>query len=451
MLALVLCGASFCITFAVSRCSLKSGLGIVMLIGYFYGIVRANVPQVFSHFIFDATVTGLYLALWLRGLSPVQRIRTRAVRQWLVLLVSWPVLLFFVPFQEPLVQLVGLRGVIWFLPFLLIGAILEDVELRALSLCLAALNLAALTIAGMEFFWGISGFFPNNAVTQIIYGSHDVAGFTQYRIPATFVNAAAYSGVMTITLPLLVGAWTRKDKKAWESWLLIGSLGGTLIGVFLGASRSQAGILFMQIAFLLSLGEFRSRRMLGVVLIGLSVAWVVAQHPRLQRFGTLGDVALVRERIGESANGSFIEAAAEFPLGNGLGGGGTSLPYFLQGKVQAPLVLENEYGRILIEEGLPGLCLWILFLIWALGTPPRWSQDSWQVGRSLAWFTCLIYFGTAFIGLGLLSAVPGTSMLLLLVGWTAAPRIDAIRRFRAGSASGILATRHAGEKYMHAK
>jgi hypothetical protein len=108
-------------------------------------------------------------------------------------------------------------------------------------------------------------------------------------------------------------------------------------------------------------------------------------------------------------------------LGNGLGGGGTSIPYFLQYLIKDPVRVENEYGRILLEQGIPGLLLWISFIAWAF-TRKRPEANQWSFGRQLGWFTCAAYFGTAFIGTGLLTSIPQTCLLLLITGWIASPK-----------------------------
>jgi len=95
-----------------------------MTVGYFYGILRANVPDSTMHFLFDAGAVGFYLALITRGLNRRQRAQFRVVQPWMALLIGWPVLLFLFPVQDPLIQLVGLRGEILFIPFILIGAML---------------------------------------------------------------------------------------------------------------------------------------------------------------------------------------------------------------------------------------------------------------------------------------------------------------------------------------
>jgi len=157
---------------------------------------------------------------------------------WLALLAGWPILLFFLPVQDPLVQLVGLRGQIFFLPFLLIGAMLESDDYYVLAKWLAVLNLVAFGFAVAEYFEGIERFFPRNAVTTNMYGSKDLIAYTEYRIPSTFVSSASYCGVMVCTMPLLLNAWTQKRTGRLEYWLFTTALVAALLGVFMGASRS---------------------------------------------------------------------------------------------------------------------------------------------------------------------------------------------------------------------
>jgi len=63
--------------------------------------------------------------------------------------------------------------------------------------------------AGIEFFVGVEPFFPRNEVTYLIYKSKDIAGHTAYRIPSFFNNSHSYAGAVMVTLPLLLGLWSR--------------------------------------------------------------------------------------------------------------------------------------------------------------------------------------------------------------------------------------------------
>ena len=62
--------------------------------------------------------------------------------------------------QDPLIQLVGLRGEIWFIPFLMIGALIDDEERSRLALWLAIMNLMALGLLWRNSGWGWKDFIP---------------------------------------------------------------------------------------------------------------------------------------------------------------------------------------------------------------------------------------------------------------------------------------------------
>jgi len=141
---------------------------------------------------------------------------------------------------------------------------------------------------------------------------------------------------------------------------------------------------------------------------------------RLQRFTDLSNAETVTERVRWSVNMTFFELAAQYPLGNGLGGGGSSIPYFLQDRIASPVGMENEYARIMLEQGIFGLLLWIAFIIWLFARGKGDPTDPWREGRRLAYCSCLIAFGTGLIGVGMFSSVPYTCLLLINAGWIAA-------------------------------
>ena len=428
MESILLCVGAFVAVYWCTKRSLVVGLDALMTVGYAYGIVRANVPQAFSHFIFDAGIGGLYLCIALRGLTPIQRLRIRKVRAWVVSLIGWPILLFFIPVQDILIQLVGLRGVIWFLPFLLVGALVDDQERSQLARWLAVLNLVALGFGLAEFTLGLTRFYPHNAVTDLIYKQNDVvqANSSLFRIPAIFVNQAAYSSTMVLGMPLLAGAWVQDKCTKGQKALLTAGIIAAMLGVFLGASRTQALLFFAQLITLASFAKIRLNYLLAFAAIGAVVGYWVYTQPRLQRFTRL-DTGYVEERVKGSVNTSFFDALVDYPLGNGLGGGGTSIPYFLRDRLRNPVAIENEYGRILLETGIPGLCLWVGFILVTLASAPSERAGPWRSGWRLARVTTALSFGTAFMGTGLLTSIPGTALLLFMTGWMCAPKLRPFR------------------------
>lgn len=430
MISIILCFLAFFASVIASRRSLVAGLTVVLGVGYAYGITRANLTETFSHFIFDASVIGLYLTELFKRSEPEQRLRLQKIKLWVGFLMIWPALLFLLPIQDTMVELVGLRGNIFLLPFLVIGARLSNEEINKLALRIAFLNTIVFGLAVVEFFLGVEKFFPKNTVTQIIYLGKDIAGYTAFRIPASFTSAHAYAGTMVLSIPLIVGAWLQKRSNRWQKCLLLAGLMASLIGTFLAAARIHIVVLFL-LLIIISISMTFSKQLklvsgLGWLLMLVGIGWVVSSEQRLQRFMTLQDSDVITSRISISVNKSFLERAIEYPLGNGLGGGGTSLPYFLQDRIKNPVILENEYARIMLEQGIPGLCLWIAFILWALTRTSLQKEDPWHLGRRLAWFACAAYFVTGVLGTGLLTSIPQTCLMLLSTGWIAVDRPKAV-------------------------
>lgn len=418
-----LCILSFGLCYLAGRRSLRSGLVAVLGVGYLYGITRANLPETFSHFIFDAGVIGLYVAQLFRRLNPVEEFRVAPLRMWLEFLIVWPLLLFLVPIQDLLIQFVGLRGSIFLLPFIFLGARLDGDDRYRLALWIAGFNVVAFLMAGAEYFLGLERFFPHNHVTELIYLSKDLVGHTQYRIPATFANAHAYSGTMVMGLPFLLGALVQKHKTNLQFQLLVVGVGTALLGVLMAAAKTHfvvAGILIIVATF-----SLRSRfgYALGWLILLCAIGLFASGQQRLQRFVELRNTDSVAERISWSVNMNLVEIATQYPFGNGLGGGGTSIPYFLQGRIINPVAMENEYARIMLEQGLTGLFIWLLFILWIFTRRNRDPGDVWYLGRRLAFVASTVYFVTGLTGTGLLTSIPQTSLFLLLVGWVGAQQV----------------------------
>src|SRR6266516_4120775 len=415
MTAEVLCVISLVAVFFCSRRSLGAGMVALLVVGYGYGIVRANFPTNASHFIFDAAVLGLYAAVFMTPAQREPRYRSLSLQPWVALLMGWPLLMFFVPTQDWAIQLVGLRGALFFVPFLLIGARMEEDDFTSLAMGMAVLNIAELGIALWQFFFGIQQFFPRNAVTELIYKSNDVAGGA-YRIPGTFVASAAYGAVMALTVPFLIWLWAKPSVGLVRRRFLEVALVASGLGVFLSDSRTSAILLGISLVGIFTSLRLKASHRAGIVTLVLVVGWAVGKDVRLQRFTTL-DTSVVSTRVGWSINSSFLDALSNYPMGNGLGGGGTSIPYFLQERLQNPVLIENEYGRILLEQGVMGLIVWVAFIVWLLVTtwPGRARQQ--YFGRLLLWCALAFSFIGAPLGTGLLTAIPLTSILMLACGW----------------------------------
>jgi len=227
---------------------------------------------------------------------------------------------------------------------------------------------------------------------------------------------------MVATVTLLLGAQAQHRGRKLDYWLLSAAIVATGLGVFMGASRSQAAALFLMLGLTFLMGHLSFKIIFRVAIVVVCVGWVVMNNERLQRFTSLSDTDLLQERFGYSLNQSFFETALKYPMGNGLGGGGTSVPYFLRDRLKNAVELENEYGRIMLEEGIPGLLIWISFIVWVLLSPLPTKKNPWQLAQRLGRTYLFISFVTAVLGSGMLNAVPNTAFLLMLVGWVSLRR-----------------------------
>ena len=418
MIALLLCVLALVTTLKASKYSLAAGLIAVISWGYFYGILRANFPQGLSFVIFDVSVLAFYWANRKRMSSEAPRLKN--IKTWIFILLAWPAFLVFLPLQDPLISLIGLRGNVFFLPMLLIGALLTSRDLLDLSLGLAVLNCLALGFGVAEYFLGLERFFPVNPVTFIIYASNDVAGYQYFRIPSTFGTAHLYGGAMVTSLPFLFSGWISRRSGDKTRWLILLGICSGLFGVLLSATRLHLVVAVVVSVTLIIAGSFSMKSKLWVVAALILIGMAAVNNERFGRFKSLGETDRVADRIHGSVNRSFFEIMTEFPMGNGLGGGGTSIPFFLRDNVRHPIAMENEYCRILLETGIIGLALWLGFILWFLFGSHAFAKSPWSGGRRTAWVCCLCYFGIGLIGTGMLTSVPQTLMMFLAVGWVAA-------------------------------
>lgn len=404
-------------TFSLARKRLSLGVMAVLTVGYSYGIFRANFPDGISHFVFDAALLGLYLG-GSRALEKAWRER-QTLAGWMKLLLTWPLITIamspLLPSQHVLIQFVGLRAAIWFLPMLLVGAALDADELARVGRWLVLLNVSALAVASAEYALGVDRFFPVNEVTSIIYASKDVGASRAWRIPSVFANAHAYGGTMLATAPLVLLAWQRRALSLLTVVLGLMAIG---IGLFMCGARTPVALGGACLTLLLLTTRLPRRLTVALVVASLAVALLASTDERFRRFESLSDVETVGQRLEVSINTAFFSLLLEFPLGAGLGSaGGTSIPFFLLDLAKPQVGLENEFSRILVEQGLIGLFLWLMFLVWTVRHFPRAVPSTPPpVAERLMWAFVLVLWMTAGFGTGTLTSVPTSAILLIYMG-----------------------------------
>ncbi len=415
MIALLLCLIGLVAAYFVGRRSLAGGILVVVTYGYGYGILRANLAPPFSHFIFDAALVGLYASQFIHGRNKQPTTNHAALNMWMYILIGWPLLILLLPFQPILVSIVGLRGNMFFLPAVFLGSRLRNEDLQRLATGLGILNLIAFVFGVAESIKGIEPFFPYGPMTMTMYNSLDSSGAN--RIPSIFQNAHTYAGVMVFTVPIIFGAWSLGTGSRWRKILLIAGMGAAFLGVLMAATR-QGIILAAALVVIASVsGKLGPLKRVVWAAAIVAVIWGAMHNDRWQRYKEL-DSQTVEDRLSGSVNRSFWEVLIEYPMGNGLGGGGTSIPYFLASQVNHPVWVENEYCRILLEQGLVGLLLWIGFIVWYVAKRAAFVKDEWLIGRRMAWYLCILTFLNGALGVGTLFSIPNSFLFLLCVGWT---------------------------------
>jgi hypothetical protein len=398
--------------------SLGWGFLAVLTVGYVSGVVRANFLDVYTTFMFDAAVFGLYLGSFLGKSRWAAGGRAGAAGPFVLLLIAWPALLCLFPVNNLLVQIVALRSTVWFLPALLIATRLTSTDLAVMTRGLVVLNLVALAGGLYVYFYGVGALYPKNSITQIIYNSSDVAGNKYHRVPSTFLNAHAYGGTMLFTLPFFLDRVAGVKVRLADRWLAGVGTFAAAGGLLMCGARLPLTLLglTLAVAWVLTGGSLKFGLVVAILVGGgLQVA---STNERFQRASSLQDTEAVTNRIAGSANGYFLDLLLHYPLGAGMGSSfGTSIPYFLSDVAPEQIGLENEYSRILVDQGWVGLGGWLAFVVWLLVCPPPARPAApWRLGVVLMYSLTLATWMTAFIGAGMLSAIPGSLLLLTQMG-----------------------------------
>jgi hypothetical protein len=417
------CFLGFLLAFVGARRSFGRGLFWVFASGYVYGLLRAHFVDGLTHFGFDAAIIGTYFGRFSVTSGSELDTRDKPAVAWATLLIAWPafVMAYSQAFdsQPLIIQLVGLRPMLVFMPMLIVGARLTREDFDYLAPRVAALNIAVFGVAAFEFVFGVERVIPHNMMTEIVYQSSDVfaEGAAYKRIPATFIHAHVYGFMMLTSIPFVAHGLESARR---EKLICAGGIGAAILGIFMCGARMP--VVFVGLSTVYVLMSLRVRTstwfaFLGAGGLGLAAA---LSNERLQRFQTLADTDMVELRIRSSVNLDFFDLLAQYPLGNGLARGwGTAIPYFMQAQALPQVGTENEFGRIVIDTGIPGLIIWLAFFVWTMFQKDH--SDSSPIMKMFAWpLTTLVIVG-ATLGVGLFTAIPVSPILMLLIGVRTTP------------------------------
>jgi hypothetical protein len=340
-----------------------------------------------------------------------------------MVLIAWPLLLMFMPVDPIMIQLVGFRAAVMFIPFLLIGARCEGQDWSNLSAWLTVLNISALVGAVLMYTFGLEAFYPRNQTTNLLFTTGIEGATDMHRIPAFFIHSHAFASTMVMSLPFLASSFLDLSHGfRFRMFVLVGII-AALGGIVLSANRSAVALAFFaaMIAFLTPGPRLLSGRALILLLVGGVVGYFISSQvdERMLRFRTMEDPTVVLDRFGSPIDrfGVVLDTVITYPLGNGLTGAfGVSIPYFLRDQVAIDKIIagaEDEYSRIAATQGLPGLLLYLGFFGWV--AMPRRHAD--YLSR-FCYGMIIAYLFAAFTGSGVLSVTPTAGFVLLMMGWT---------------------------------
>jgi hypothetical protein len=438
MVGFVFCIAAIIGTFFAARRSLGTGLQALIVVGYVYGIGRGRWPDTFTHFPFDCAILTLYAVHFSSPVSNELARRSEVAMTWTRLLVIWPILcMAYSPLmsssQPMIIQLVGLRGAVLMLPCLVLGARVTRSDLDKMAWALAIMNLFALGLGLVEYVYGIASVLPRNAATELIYISHDITaeGQSFHRIPACFTSSHAYGLTMVPSVPFLIHG-LESGKQTSLRILCLAGLGAAIVGIFLCGARLPVIMLAVAAIYVLFTLRLRGSALLAFVAVGACAYYLVTHNERLQRFETLSDTDYVTARLGTSVNMSLIDALGDYPLGAGLASAfGTSVPFFLSDLANNPIGIESEFGHMIVEQGVPGLLLFVGFLTWVI-TRRKVPWELSPAASALASALIVVEWCCSSVGAGFLAGIPWTPLLLMMMGMRLASPVQkvAVRQLR---------------------
>jgi len=437
---LVLCVIAFSVALALSRRNLGKGLGWVLLVGCLSGWLRARVFDGFAHFIFDAALAGWYIQGFRLHLHP-KGPGDQTLDGWALVLGGIPTLVFLAsPFlggQPLLVQLVGLRSSVLFVPTLVLATRFRSEDMRELSTWAGVSAVVATGFAVGEMVFGIEAFFPRNAASVGVYRAFAIAGST-FRIPSSFASAHLYGGTLVALIPVL---WTRLE----NGW---GSRAGTgfyllcaASGPFLCSSRLPVLVLGAIVLTLALLGRRSPLATVSALGAALVIALTASSDDRFRRYESFGDEGVVTGRVQGSFNRDLLDVIADAPLGRGLASAaGTSIPYFLINDALPQEGMESELSRLALELGVLGLLAWVALAFRVLLHGAIAAKSTGATSDALMLVVVAATAATALIGVGAMSAIPGTLLLFLQIGWLSKRSVEATEKGSVESRHVLIGT-----------
>jgi hypothetical protein len=373
------------------------------LINYFYGVPELNLMK-------DLYVASLFTVLLVttvpRGISPIPH------ASWILPFVLFALLytaeVFNPHLPNFLVGLIGLRVSLLYSLLVPVAYWFFDTRERAVRF-FAFLTLISIPVAAFGIFqyfvgpgWLISlspGF--AKAVYYAVGGAGSTAGGLYFRTISTFVHTGGFAIYLCFMMLIAVGQMNMPSMKPLRRWIAAAFAIQLLAALTTGGRGPVAMFLVATAVLMTTQGRMARLLPIAAVLAVLFIGCVILLGPAVaERFATLLDLEGVQARNVPLVFGWLSESMNADPAGMGAGyatvasrhAGATALNYS---------TVENTFARIRFETGVPGLVLYVVFILALVRECIRAPQRTHD--RDLRW---LVSACSAFLLVNIFLSLP---------------------------------------------
>jgi hypothetical protein len=334
------------------------------LVNYFYTVPELNLLK-------DVYVASLFGVVTVttvpRGIFPIPR--TSWILPFGLFGLVYTAQVFNPHLPNILVGLIGLRVSLLYALLVPVGYWFFDSRERSIRF-FVFLTLISIPVAAFGIFQYFAG--PGWLISlspgfarAVFYasGGPGRSGGYYFRTISTFVQTGGFSIYLCFMMLVAVAQFSMASLRK-ERWWIIAAFGLQFLATLTTGGRGPLVLFFAGLVLLVTM-QGRMARLLPIVAIlcALFIGSVILLGPMVaERFATLLDIEGVQARNVPLMVGWLYEAMNSDPAGMGAGyatvasrhAGATPLNYS---------VVENTFARIRFETGLPGLALYVIFIL----------------------------------------------------------------------------------------
>ncbi|MCL4522389.1 MAG: hypothetical protein M1451_00575 [Acidobacteria bacterium] len=376
------------------------------LVNYFYNVPELNLMK-------DVYVASLFAVLTVttvpRGIFPVPR--TAWILPFALFGIVYTAQIFNPYLPNILVGLVGLRVSLLYALLAPVGYWFFDSRERVIRF-FVFMTLISIPVAAFGIFqyfagpgWLIS-LSPGFARAVYYASGAGTAGGYYFRTISTFVQTGGFAIYLCLMMLVAVAQISMTSLRK-QRWWIIGAFGMQFLAALTTGGRAPLVMFFAALALLMTM-QGRLARVLPIVavLAVLFIGAVIVLGPVVaERFATLLDLQGVQARNVPLMVGWLYEAMQTDPAGMGAGYATVASRHAGVTPLNAGPV-ENTFARIRFETGLPGLILYVIFILVLVREcirVPQRTKDrelSWLVSACAAFLLVNIFlslpWGTPF-------------------------------------------------------